>query len=117
MNNKGQALVLVILLIPIIMIALTGALESANRTYQKKRITSNIKTILTSCLDKCSDEDIKELFKKNNISYDKLEITRDNNLKVDVEVKIDSLIREDYLQEFTYEAIKTDDKIEIKRVS
>lgn len=117
MNNKGQALVLVILLIPIIMIALAASLESASTTYQKNRITSNIKTILTSCFDKCSDEEMEKLFKDNNISYEKLEITRDDNLKIDVKVKIDSIIREDYFQEFVYEAIKNDNKIELKRVS
>ncbi len=117
MNNKGQALVLVILLIPIIMIVLAGALESASITYQKNRITSNIKTILTSCFDKCSDEEIEKLFKDNNLSYEKIEITRDNNLKIDVKVEIDSLISENYFQKFIYEATKNDNKIEVKRVS
>ncbi len=117
MNNKGQALVLVILLIPIIMIVFAGAIESASITYQKNHITSNIKTILTSCLDKCSDEDIKNLLKKNNINYDKLQITRNNNLQVHVKTKIDSIIREDYFLDFTYEAIRNNDEIEIKRVS
>ena len=49
MNNKGQALVFMIILLPIILLILIGTMEIGTLTYQKKRVNSNMKTIIKTC--------------------------------------------------------------------
>lgn len=117
MNHKGQALVLVILLIPIIFLLLFGTIETISVTYQKNKVTSNIKTIINNCYDDCTDEQIRELFKKNNIIYDNLDIKRDNDLELSIKVKISGFIKDNYLIDYRFVGTEEEDKINIKRVS
>ena len=115
MNNKGQALVFMIILLPIILLILIGTMEIGSLTYQKKRVNSNMKTIIKTCYD-CSEEKIKDLFEENKISYEDLEITKDNNLEIKIKVKIKSIIKE-YEILLKYTAITKDNNILVKRVS
>ena len=116
MNNKGQALVFVILLIPLILLLFMGTIQGINVNYQKKKIISNLKTVISSCYDKCSDDNIKELLKKNNINYNFIDIKRNDDLEINIKVKADSFINDSYLN-LTLVGTKVDDKIIIKRVS
>ena len=115
MNKKGQALVFTILLIPIIIIIFIGTIESVNINYQKKRITSNIKTIIKSCFDKCSDEEIMNLLKENDISYKKLDITRDNNLAINIKAEVATIINDDYILNISLVGTKDNENINIKK--
>ena len=115
MNNKGQALVFMIILLPIILLILIGTMEIGSLTYQKKRVNSNMKTIIKTCYD-CSEEKIKDLLQENKISYEDLEITKDNNLEIKINVKIKSIIKE-YEILLKYTAEKKDNNILVKRVS
>lgn len=91
-NNKGQALVLFIALLPLILLVLLGTLEVINLAYQKSKILSTSKSIIASCLDNCADEEIKKLYQDNNLNYENMAITTEDNINIKAEFKLESML-------------------------
>lgn len=69
MNNKGQTLVIFVLILPLIILTTYVLLTKGNMYYQKRLLENNIKSALNYGLDHIDDENIeikvKELIKKN----------------------------------------------------
>lgn len=69
MNNKGQTLVIFVLVLPLIILTTYVLLTKGNMYYQKRLLENNIKSALNYGLDHIDDENIeikiKELIKKN----------------------------------------------------
>lgn len=69
MNNKGQTLVIFVLILPLIILTTYVLLTKGNMYYQKRLLENNIKSALNYGLDHTDDENIeikvKELIKKN----------------------------------------------------
>lgn len=78
MNNRGQSLVLFVLLIPLVLMILYAVYEIGRMTLLKHEL-DNINTIaLDYGIDKINDEnidiEIKELIEKNKNDIDKIDI-------------------------------------------
>ena len=69
MNNKGQTLVIFVLILPIIILTTYVLLTKGNMYYQKRLLENNIKSALNYGLDHIDEENIEikvnELIKKN----------------------------------------------------
>ena len=91
-NNRGQALVLFIALLPFIILLLGSVIELSVITYQKIKIEKVTKTIVYSCLEKCTDEEIENLFIKNNINCSEIEIDRSSGLMIGVSAEVNGFL-------------------------
>ena len=69
MNNKGQTLVIFVLILPLIILTTYVLLTKGNMYYQKRLLENNIKSSLNYGLDHIDEENIEikvnELIKKN----------------------------------------------------
>lgn len=76
MNNKGQTLVIFIILLPILLILCSFVIDMGLLTYESVKLKNTTKTILESINDSddINEKRIKELYKKNNIDIDTMEI-------------------------------------------
>lgn len=91
-NNRGQALVLFIALLPFIILLLGSVIELSVVTYQKTKITKTTKSIVYSCFEKCSNEEIENLFIKNHINYSSLDIDSSSDLMISISAEINSFL-------------------------
>ena len=106
MNNKGQSLVSFIIILPIILLICGALVEFSNVAYQKHRLTSVTKTIISSILlsDKSIDtnekDDIIKMYDDNSITIDELLVEDNNYLKITANIKVNSflgkIINKDY---------------------
>lgn len=77
MNNKGQAGLIFIALIPIIFISLAFVYDNALMVTKNNEFKSTSKIILKEVLNSSSnlkEEEVKNLYKKNNYPTDKLNV-------------------------------------------
>lgn len=94
LNNKGQSLVMFVILMPIILLSLGLGIEVALISYNKIKISSVTKSILANCIDRCEKNDIIELYNKNDIMIDNLQIDISDGMKISGETKFKSFIAE-----------------------
>ena len=93
MNNRGQSLVVFIILIPIIIIILGIVIDIGIMTVDKNKVTNTLKNSIRYCLKKeCSEDKLRELISRN-IKYDKMDINMDNNIKVTIEYHTDTIFK------------------------
>ena len=94
MNNRGQSLVLFVLILPIIVMFLALLIDMSLAVYQQNRTKGVVETTIVSVLDNNEfDKDkIINLLKKNitNIEVDKLEIN-DNVIYLEVNNNVKSV--------------------------
>lgn len=64
MNNKGQSLIIFIIILPIIFASLAFVFDYSLIIYNQNRLESLTKSIINTTTD---SEDIKELYAKNNV--------------------------------------------------
>lgn len=76
LNNKGQTLVVFILLLPIFLSLCAFVIDVGLMSYENIKLKNVTKSVLTSVVEKnkINDESIKNLYKKNNIKIDNLKI-------------------------------------------
>lgn len=120
MNNKGQAFIFFIILIPIIILALGFIVELSIISYEKKRVYSISKTIILSTLEEKNKDDIIKLYDDNDIKYDNLEISFSDGVRINITVKINSflgkLINKDYyLLKLDLTGYKDNGKVKFKK--
>ena len=74
MNNKGQALVVFILVLPLLIILAAFIVDNAYMTYKNIELKNVTKDIMKIHLTKgeLSDEEIVNIYKKNNIPTEEL---------------------------------------------
>ena len=91
-NNKGQSLVLFVIVMPIILILFGYMIEIAFMGYSKQKIVSVTKSIIANCIDDCQKDDIILLYNDNNIKLEAISISRVKGLSINADVEVDSFI-------------------------
>lgn len=106
-NNKGQTLVLFLLLLPIILIILVSVINYGMLSFEKQKLENNIKYAIEYGLSLKQNETVVEngiltndeiknkieYLLKQNISYDKLEIdVNDYSVSIFLEKKNNELL-------------------------
>ena len=88
MNKHGQTLVLFVLLIPLIIILMAIIVDIGVVTNKKIHIEQITRMVIKDLLkDKIDENEAKELFLKNEVLIDNLEISQ-NNKKIEIKNKV-----------------------------
>lgn len=123
MNNRGQSLVLFVLLIPLVLMILYAVYEIGRMTLLKHEL-DNINTIaLDYGIDKINDEnidiEIKELIEKNKNDIDKIDIKiLDDKMYITLEDSLSkktSLFKNVFIVKSSYVGYMDNDKKKIER--
>ncbi len=115
MNNKGQTLVIFIILLPMFLALCAFVIDVGLMTYENIKLKNTTKSVLNSVVDKnkINEEDIKKLYQKNKINIDNIEIIiNDEIIQIKNQYFIDSLFGK-ILQIKEYE-VRVNAKIDIK---
>lgn len=96
MNNKGQTLVLFIILLPIILIMLVLVISLASSSIQKRKIDMVIKNTIEDNMDNLNDIDINEqidsMLENNLGEFDERNIViKSEYLEITIRTKINNL--------------------------
>ena len=89
LNNKGQVLVLFVLLIPIILVVLVMVVDIGNLSYQKNSLNNICNLTLDYISEENNIEKIKEYVKLNDKNIDNIEIKND---KLILKKRVDGLL-------------------------
>jgi len=92
MNNRGQVLVLFLMVLPIILLLFGFLIETAYLSYKKVLLTSLTKTIITNSIEEKNKDDIIMLYKDNKVEIEEINITFDKGIKINLTSKIKSLV-------------------------
>ena len=120
MNNKGQALVAFVLLLPIVFLLLAitfdlGSLEVTKQKYQYE-VKSTIKYGLNHLEDPNIKEKMQNMLELNTKGSKNIEINA-NKIKINIKTKEKSIfpniIKKDYDLDITYTGYKENSKIKI----
>jgi len=123
MNNRGQSLVLFVLLIPLVLMILYAVYEIGRMTLLKHEL-DNINTIaLDYGIDKINDEnidiEIKELIEKNKNDIDEIDIKiLDDKMYITLEDSLSkktSLFKNVFIVKSSYVGYMDNDKKKIER--
>ena len=92
-NNKGQVLVLFIIVLPIILLGIACIIDSSYMMYQKNRLDNINKDVLNSVKDKIDleKEDVLELIIMNDKMIVNKDISIDETITIDNYILVDSI--------------------------
>lgn len=96
MNNKGQTLILFVILIPVALIIFAFVCDTGLVMLEKTKLNSATKTILKNTY-KEKDQDnyqeiVKNLYEKNNIIFKDLKIKQENsNIFLEISLEKESV--------------------------
>lgn len=94
MNNKGQTLVIFVILLPLFMALCAFVIDVGLMTYENVKLKNTTKTILNSVAskNKITEDNIRNLYKKNDIDIVNIKIQIDKEkIIVENDYYIDSL--------------------------
>ncbi len=92
MNNRGQTLVIFIIILPVIILGVAYLVDTGLMYIGRSKLISTCKVIIDKYYEENNIEDkIEKYFIDNNIDYRDYKVSRDNNLKLEVESTIDSI--------------------------
>lgn len=95
-NNKGQSLVMFVLIIPIFLLILTLVYDVGNAIYEKDRLSNtNYLTIEYGLnnIDTITENDLKNLIEKNTSNLKYIYVTiEDNQIEIKMEKEAKSII-------------------------
>lgn len=118
MNNKGQTLVLFVLILPIIVILILLVVGFSNLYIEKNKIENTVKKIITDELKKDDSSEYKRI-RINNLIHKNIENIENYDLIVNDEyIKITILKKDKTLDKeikVSYKGYKINDEIKIKR--
>jgi len=104
LNNKGQSLVLFVIVIPILLFILILVIDIGNAINLKQELNNINKIVLDYGLDKINADNLEveltELIKLNNNEIDKIDINFDNdkiylNISCDIDLIFISFVDND----------------------
>jgi Flp pilus assembly protein TadG len=123
LNNKGQTLILFVILIPIVLVLMALVIDTSYLYKEKTKLESTTKTIIKNNYDKKDSDDIDkiitDLYQKNNIETNNLSISvSDNSLAIKNYYSIDSIFGniigiKKYDIKVSLKGIKNNDEIKI----
>ena len=92
-NKKGQTLILMVILIPIVIGIMALVVDVGYLSLEKIHMKEVTKTVIREDLEKNMDnKTLEEILKKNDIDIQNLKIKRsDNKLNIQNEVEIESI--------------------------
>lgn len=93
MNNKGQSLVLCVIIMPIILLAFLVVIEKMNITYNNRKLLTITKEAIANCIDSCEKNDIIDLYDRNNIDLDSIDIKKSDVIEIIVKAKVKNNIK------------------------
>lgn len=95
-NNKGQSLVMFVLIIPIFLLILTLVYDVGNAIYEKDRLSNtNYLTIEYGLnnIDKVRENDLKNLIEQNTSNFKYIYVTiEENQIEIKMEKDAKSII-------------------------
>lgn len=93
MNNRGQALVVFIIMIPIFFMLLGVVIDISYASYEKRKIENNIKYVVRTSFDKRLDEEkIEDLILTNLDDVKEYKVYYDSNsLNIYVKAKVNGV--------------------------
>ena len=95
-NNKGQSLVMFVLIIPIFLLILTLIYDVGNAIYEKDRLSNtNYLTIEYGLnnIDTVTENDLKNLIEQNTSNLKYIYVTiEDNQIEIEMEKEAKSII-------------------------
>lgn len=95
LNNKGQVLVIFVILLPIFLIIITGLVDIGLLSYNKKKLDSNTYDAVEYYLDNCEDTNVinntKALLNKNLKDIDINIDDNNDTVKIKVEKEYNSI--------------------------
>lgn len=95
-NNKGQSLVMFVLIIPIFLLILTLVYDVGNAIYEKDRLSNtNYLTIEYGLnnIDTVTENDLKNLIEKNTSNLKYIYVTiEENQIEIKMEKDVKSII-------------------------
>ncbi len=92
MNNKGQTLVIFIILLPIFCILIGLVFNQCNLSYQKRELKEIANLVCSYAIQEEKKENIEQLALENDQNISKVEIVRENNsVKIILSKKTTSL--------------------------
>ena len=94
MNKKGQSLITFVIILPIIILLFGMIIELSLITYHKRKIISVTKTIIANCIEEDKKNDIMELYDRNGIKVQDLEIDYTNGLHLMLTSNVESFLGE-----------------------
>lgn len=124
MNNKGQTLVIFLILIPIIIVILALVIDLGLVQSTKTKMLKVTEMIIEDVIDKegyDKEELVKRLYKENKIKYTSLKVTFDDNkLSINIIKNIDGLFGKfislnNYKIEISLTGYRQNDKIIIEK--
>lgn len=82
LNNKGQSLVLFIMIIPILLLIMVFVYDMGMLLYEKDRLSNTVNMAIDYSLDnkEISDEEIRELIDRNTNREVEIKIDRSNDI-------------------------------------
>ena len=92
-NNRGQVLVLFIMILPVIFIGVACIIDSSYMMYQKNRLDNINIDVLNSVKDKVdlTEKDVLDLIYLNDAKIVNIDISIDDTITVDNYILIDSI--------------------------
>lgn len=125
LNNKGQSLVMFVLIIPIFLLIITLIYDVANAIYEKDRLSNTIWIAIDYGLDNINDitkEELNDMIISNVDGLNYIDvIVNDNEIVVKASKKVKGIIGKMFHFELTtincnYKGTLIDDKKEIERI-
>ena len=121
MDNKGQTLVIFIIVLPLLILAMAFIVDTGLMIINKSKLDSTSKVIIDKYYDYEGDIDliVEEYLKNNNINYQSYKVVRNNNFMIDIKSKVESIFGKVIgLKEYEIESkimgYKENDKIKFK---
>ena len=92
MNNRGQTLVIFIIILPVIILGVSYLVDTGLMYIGRSKLISTCKVIIDEYYDEeISNSKVEKYLKDNDIKYIDYKVNRDNNLSIEVDSKIDSI--------------------------
>ena len=122
MNNKGQALVAFVLLLPIMFLLFAIVFDLGSLGVAKQKYENEIKSTIKYGLNHIEDKDVKEKMQnmlETNIEGNKNIEINDKTIRINIKNKKESIfpniIKKDYDLDITYKGYKENNQIIIKK--
>ena len=111
MNNKGQVLVLFILILPVILLGVVIGIDFFNISSLKSSTQNEIKEIINYGLNNDTTEENLNILIDKNIEYDTKSLFKTNEeIKIKI-VQNKTLFGKNITLNYNYKGIKENDKI------
>ena len=125
LNNKGQSLVMFVLIIPIVLLILILVYDIGNAIYEKNRLSNTSYLAVSYALDnigKIDENDVVRYILKDSDNLNNISVViKDNSIDIELEKKIKGLFSRSFDLELTtvrskYKGTIDNDKKNIERI-